>query len=72
MSQFHAAAHSLAGISGNIGAARLMGVARELQAWGRAVPLAGAAAIVSRLEVEFERARAALHETYSSTRWSQS
>ncbi|HEX9007600.1 MAG TPA: Hpt domain-containing protein, partial [Bacteroidota bacterium] len=58
---FHAAAHSVAGISGNVGAVHLLKVARDLQAWERSAPLTGAATIINRLEAEFTRARAALH-----------
>ncbi len=57
---FHAVAHSLAGISGNIGATQFLAVARELQSIGKTVPLAGTVATINRLEMEFERARTAL------------
>jgi CheY-like chemotaxis protein len=58
---FHAVAHSLTGISGNIGASRLMTAARQLQTLAQTEPIAGTADTVGRLEQEFELVRAELN-----------
>ena len=57
---FHAVVHSLTGISGNIGAARLMSAARHLQSLSRTEPITGAASTVGKLEEEFNLVRAEL------------
>ena len=52
------AAHSLAGISGNIGARRMMLVARELQAMAIDSYTVNAPKLIGGLEKEFEYVRA--------------
>jgi signal transduction histidine kinase/ligand-binding sensor domain-containing protein/CheY-like chemotaxis protein len=50
-------AHALKGSSANMGASRLAGLCSELEKLGREGRVEGAAALVTRLETEFERTR---------------
>jgi len=58
--EVHRAAHSLKGSAGNIGARRLHGVCAELDAKAKSGDLAGAAALVDAVGVEFGKVESAI------------
>jgi CheY-like chemotaxis protein len=60
------AAHSLKGISGNIGAMALMSIAQELQVRGHNKSLEGAAELIESVEEEMRRVRSVLESEYLS------
>jgi len=64
--KFFAAAHSLKGISGNLGAMIMMAICQRLQAVGQSGSLAGAEGVLRELETEFEIVQNELRDTYLS------
>lgn len=63
---FFTAAHSLKGISGNLGAMIMMSQCQRLQTVGHSGMLAGAETMIRELESEFAAVRQELVETYMS------
>jgi HPt (histidine-containing phosphotransfer) domain-containing protein len=64
--EVYRAAHSLKGSAGNIGAQRLLGVCRQLDAMGRAGDLTDAAPLVAALGVEYETVAAEIDRIIGS------
>ena len=64
--KFFTAAHSLKGISGNLGAMIMMSLCQRLQTVGHSGMLAGAESMIRELEGEFDIVRTELRETYLS------
>ncbi|CAG0930770.1 partial two-component system, NarL family, sensor histidine kinase EvgS, partial [Planctomycetaceae bacterium] len=62
--KFFAAAHSLKGISGNLGAMIMMSMCQRLQTVGHSGMLTGAESMIRELEAEFETVQSELRETY--------
>jgi len=60
------AAHSLKGISGNLGAMAMMSLCHTLQTVGQSGMLTGAETMIREVEEEFQRVKAELQETYLS------
>ena len=64
--EVHRSAHSLKGSAGNIGARDLYEVCRQIDERGKAGDLAGAAALVDALKVEFARVETEIHRLLKS------
>ncbi|MBP1657985.1 MAG: Hpt sensor hybrid histidine kinase [Bacteroidetes bacterium] len=64
--RFFTAAHSLKGISGNLGAMAMMSLCHTLQTVGQSGMLTGAETMIREVEEEFQRVKAELQETYLS------
>jgi HPt (histidine-containing phosphotransfer) domain-containing protein len=64
--KFFGAAHSLKGISGNLGAMIMMSLCQRLQTVGHSGMLAGAETMIRELEAEFELVRNDIRDTYLS------
>lgn len=64
--KFFAAAHSLKGISGNLGAMIMMSHCQRLQAVGQSGTLNGAERMLRELEAEFDIVQNELRDTYLS------
>jgi HPt (histidine-containing phosphotransfer) domain-containing protein len=62
--RFFTAAHSLKGISGNLGAMTMMSLCQLLQTVGQSGMLAGAEPMIRELEEEFQKVKEELQETY--------
>ncbi len=62
--KFFASAHSLKGISGNLGAMVMMSLCQTLQVAGHDKKLAGTESVVHELEEEFQKVKEELHEIY--------
>ena len=65
--KFFAAAHSLKGISGNLGAMIMMSLCQRLQTVGHSGMLAGAETMIRELETEFDLVRTEIRDTYLTT-----
>jgi two-component system, sensor histidine kinase len=65
--KFFTAAHSLKGISGNLGAMIMMSLCQRLQTVGHSGALAGAETMIRELEAEFELVRDDIRDTYLAT-----
>ncbi len=64
--KFFTAAHSLKGISGNLGAMIMMSICQRLQTIGHSGTLTGSESIIRELEAEFEAVQTELRDTYLS------
>jgi HPt (histidine-containing phosphotransfer) domain-containing protein len=64
--EVHRAAHSLKGGAGNIGARRLYEVCRQLEDRGKSGDLAGSAALVDALGVEFGKVQVEIRRLLSN------
>lgn len=64
--RFFTAAHSLKGISGNLGALAMMSLCEGLQTAGQSGMLAGAETMIRKVEEEFQHVKEELQETYLS------
>lgn len=62
--RFFTAAHSLKGISGNLGAMVMMSLCQQLQTVGQSGMLAGAEPMVRELEEELQKVKEELQEVY--------
>jgi len=62
--KFFGAAHSLKGISGNLGAMIMMSMCQRLQTVGHSGMLTGAESMIRELEAEFEIVQNEIRETY--------
>jgi two-component system sensor histidine kinase/response regulator len=65
--KFFTAAHSLKGISGNLGAMIMMSLCQRLQTVGHSGALAGAETMIRELEAEFGLVRDDIRDTYLAT-----
>jgi two-component system, sensor histidine kinase len=61
------AAHSLKGLSGNLGAMTMMSLSQDLQAIGQQGSLAGVEELLDRVESEFQAVRQTLEDEYLQT-----
>ncbi|MCC6397547.1 MAG: response regulator [Bacteroidetes bacterium] len=62
--KFFTSAHSLKGISGNLGAMVMMSLCQRLQTAGQSGMLAGTESMIHELEDEFQKVKEELQETY--------
>jgi HPt (histidine-containing phosphotransfer) domain-containing protein len=62
-----AAAHSLKGLSGNLGAMAMMNISQELQVLGQQGNLAGVEELLDRVDSEFQAVRQTLEAEYLQT-----
>jgi CheY-like chemotaxis protein/HPt (histidine-containing phosphotransfer) domain-containing protein len=62
--RFFTAAHSLKGITGNLGAMRMMSLSQQLQTVGQSGMLAGSEPVIRELEEEFQKVKEMMQEIY--------